>query len=460
VSPPSNISASRQPLYARLYVQVLAGIAIGVILGFLNPDAGAAMKPLGDGFIKLIRMIIAPVIFCTVVAGIAGMGNIKDLGRVGVKTLIYFEIITTPIALLIALIIVNFLQPGTGINADPALLDTRSVTAYAATAKETSVTEFLLNIIPTTLVDAFASGDILQVLLISVFFGLALLHLGEKGRPFTTIVEQCADALFGVVRLVMCLAPIGAFGAMAFTIGTFGAGTLVSLGKLMLAFYLACLTFIVVGMGTIAWYCGFSLVKFIRFIKEELLIVLGTASSESVLPRLMVKLEQLGCERRVVSLVVPTGYSMNLDGTSIYMAMAAIFIAQATDTPLSYPQQLGILGLLLLTSKGAAGVTGSGFVTLAATLSAVPVLPVAGLALLVGIDRFMSEARAITNLIGNTLATVVVAKWDDGLDVTRMHRILNGNPIAPDVFEQTAENLTEVPGARHSARPLGQSVPP
>lgn len=433
-------SASKQPIYARLYVQVLVGIAIGATLGFFNPDAGAAMKPLGDGFIKLIRMIVAPVIFCTVVAGIAGMGEMKDLGRIGVKTLVYFEIITTPLALLIALIVVNTLQPGVGINADPAALDMKAVASYASTAKQLSTTDFVLNIIPVTLVDAFAKGDILQVLLVAVLFGLALLRIGERGRPFVRTLEQFADALFGVVGLVMRVAPIGAFGAMAFTIGTFGAGTLLSLGKLMAAFYLACLTFIFVGMGAIAWFCGFSLWKFLRFIKEEILIVLGTSSSESVLPRLMAKLEWLGCERRVVSLVVPTGYSMNLDGTSVYMAMAAVFIAQATNTPLTYLQQLGILGVLLVTSKGAAGVTGSGFVTLAATLSAVPMLPVAGLALLVGIDRFMSEARAITNLIGNALATVVVAKWDDGLDVARMHAILDGEPVPKgDAAPQTSK---------------------
>jgi aerobic C4-dicarboxylate transport protein len=432
-------ATTRQPFYTRLYFQVLVGIAIGAALGVIAPDTGAAMKPFGDGFIKLIRMIVAPVIFCTVVAGIAGMGDMKDLGRIGVKTLIYFELITTPLALIIALLVVNALGPGAGINADPTTLDKNAIAAYTSTAQSAATgSQFILNIIPNTLVDAFARGDILQVLLVSVLFGLGALGLGEKGRPFVRFVEQVADTLFGVVGLIMRVAPIGAFGAMAFTIGTFGAGTLLSLGKLMLAFYLACVLFIGVGMGLIAWYCGFSLWKFIRFIKEEILIVLGTSSSESVLPRLMAKLERLGCERRVVSLVIPTGYSMNLDGTSIYMAMAAIFIAQATNTPLTLVQQLGILGVLLLTSKGAAGVTGSGFVTLAATLSALPMLPVAGLSLLVGIDRFMSEARAITNLIGNALAAVVVARWDNGLDVPRMHRILNGEVMADHAEVETA----------------------
>jgi aerobic C4-dicarboxylate transport protein len=430
-------AVERKPLYSRLYFQVLVGIAVGVLLGSFYPETGAAMKPVGDAFIKLIRMIIAPVIFSTVVAGIATMGDIKDLGRIGVKTLIYFEIITTPLALGIALIVVNVAQPGAGINADPSTLDTKAVAAYASTAQQLTATDFALNIIPTTFVDAFARGEILQVLLVSVLFGLALLHLGEKGRPFLHIIEQFSQALFGVVGIIMRVAPIGAFGAMAFTIGTYGIGTLLSLGKLMASFYLACLLFIFIGMGAIAWWCGFSLWKFLKYIKEEILIVLGTSSSESVLPRIMAKLEHLGCSRRVVGLVVPTGYSMNLDGTSVYMVMAAIFIAQATNTPLSLGQQLGILALLLLTSKGAAGVTGSGFVTLAATLSAVPTLPVAGLALLVGIDRFMSEARAITNLIGNALAAVVVARWENALNRKRMTRILNGEtPLDADAPEE------------------------
>jgi aerobic C4-dicarboxylate transport protein len=384
------------------------------------------LKPLGDGFIKLIRMIIAPVIFTTVVAGIATMGDIKELGRIGVKTLLYFEIITTPLALLIALIVVNLLEPGIGINADPATLDSKAVAAYASSAQALSTVEFILNIIPTTLVDAFARGEILQVLLVSVLFGLSLLFLGETGRPLVGFIEQFSHALFGMVGIIMRAAPIGAFGAMAFTIGTYGIGTLLSLGKLMGSFYLACLVFVFAGMGVIARAAGFSLWKFLKYIKEEILIVLGTSSSESVLPRIMAKLEHLGCARRVVALVVPTGYSMNLDGTSIYMAMAAIFIAQATNTPMSLGQQLGLMALLLLTSKGAAGVTGSGFVTLAATLAAFPTLPVAGLTLLIGIDRFMSEARAITNLIGNGLAAVVVARWDGALNVRRMNRILNG----------------------------------
>jgi len=426
----------RSPLYSRLYFQVLAGIALGALLGYLRPDLGAAMKPLGDAFIKLIKMIIAPVIFCTVVAGIATMGNIRDLGRIGVKTLLYFEVITTPLALVIAMAVENLLQPGVGINADPASLDPQAVSAYASSAQQLTTVQFLLNVIPTTLLDAFTRGDILQVLFVSVLVGVALLQLGDRGEPLLALIDRASDALFGVVRIVMKAAPIGAFGAMAFTIGTYGIGTLVSLGRLMAAFYLACVLFIGVGMGIIARVAGFSLWKFLRYIREEILIVLGTSSSETVLPRIMAKLEHLGCSRKVVGLVVPTGYSMNLDGTSIYMAMAAIFIAQATNTPLNLTQQLGILALLLLTSKGAAGVTGSGFVTLAATLSAIPTLPIAGLTLLIGIDRFMSEARAITNLIGNALAAVVVARWEGAIDMGRMRRILDGQDEDPEPVHQ------------------------
>lgn len=417
---------ARQALYRNLYVQVLAGIFCGVALGYAVPEYGAAMRPLGDGFIKLIKMIVAPVIFATIVTGIATMGSVKELGRIGIKTLLYFEVITTPIALVIAMVVVNVLQPGAGINADPATLDATAVASYATRAEEMTTTQFILNIIPTTLVDAFARGEILQVLLVSVLFGLALLKLGPRGAPLTTALEHVSEALFVVVGFIIRLAPIGAFGAMAFTIGTYGIGALLSLGQLMLGVYLACLLFILVGMGAIARFAGLSILKFLRFIKEEIFIVIGTSSSESVLPRLMIRLEHLGVPRRVVALVVPTGYSMNLDGTSIYMAMATIFIAQATNTPLSFAQQLGILAVLLLTSKGAAGVTGSGFVTLAATLSVIPTVPVAGLALLIGVDRFMSEARAVTNLIGNGLAAVVVAKWDGTLDSERMSNVLNG----------------------------------
>ena len=419
----------KQPLYKTLYIQVLVAIAAGVAVGYLFPEEATALRPLGDGFIKLIRMIIAPVIFTTIVVGLASMGEVKELGRIGIRTLLYFEVITTPLALGIAMVVVNVLKPGAGINADPATLDTSAVASYASRAQELSTTDFLLNIIPTTLVDAFARGEILQVLFVSVLGGLALLKLGPRGQPILRFMEQCSEWLFAVVGFIMRFAPVGAFGAMAFTIGTYGLDTLFSLGQLMFAFYLACALFVVVGMGLIARVAGFSILKFIRYIREEIFIVIGTSSSESVLPRIMARLEDLGCSRRVVSLVVPTGYSMNLDGTSIYMAMATIFIAQATNTPLDVWQQLGILLTLLLTSKGAAGVTGSGFVTLAATLSAIPTVPVAGLALLIGIDRFMSEARAVTNLIGNALAAVVVARWDGALDNERMHALLNKTPV-------------------------------
>jgi aerobic C4-dicarboxylate transport protein len=414
----------RTPIYSHLYFQVIVGIILGVAVGYLSPAKGAALRPLGDGFIKLIRMMIAPIIFTTVVVGIARMGDMKSVGRIGIRALVYFEIVST-IALVIGLVIINVLKPGVGINADPATLDAQAVAAYTSNARHLSTVDFLLNIIPTTIVDAFAKGEILQVLLFSVLFGVALLHIGEKSRHLVAFFEECSHALFGVVGMIMRVAPIGAFGAMAFTIGQYGIGTLFSLGKLMACFYATCLLFIVVVLGGIAAWTGFSLFKFIRYIKEEILIALGTSSSEPVLPRMMAKLEHLGCSKSLVGLVIPTGYSFNLDGTSIYMTMAAIFIAQATNTHLTLSQQVGILAVLLLTSKGAAAVTGGGFVTLAATLSAIPTIPVAGLALIVGIDRFMSEARTITNLIGNGVGTLAVARWDRALDRKRMTRILN-----------------------------------
>ena len=418
----------KKPLYAHLYVQVLAGIALGVVLGYVAPGTGAAMKPLGDGFIRLIRMVIAPIIFSTVVVGIAKMGEMKSVGRIGVRALVYFEIVST-LALAIGLVVINLVKPGVGINADPTTLDPKAVAAYTASAQHLTTVDFLMNIIPTTVVDAFARGEILQVLFFSLLFGLALLYLGEKGQPLVRIIEACSHALFGIVAIIMRAAPIGAFGAMSFTIGQYGIGSLLSLGKLMASFYTTCALFIVVILGSIAAWSGFSLWKFVKYIKEEIFIALGTSSSEPVLPRMMAKLEHLGCRKSVVGLVIPTGYSFNLDGTSIYMTMGAIFVAQATNTPLTLGQQLGLLAVLLLTSKGAAAVTGGGFVTLAATLSAVPTIPVAGLALIVGIDRFMSEARTITNLIGNGVGTIVVAKWDGALDERRMRRILDGETV-------------------------------
>ncbi len=412
-------------LYQHLYFQVLIAISAGVLLGYYFPDTGVAMKPLGDGFIKLIKMIITPVIFCTVVTGIAGMEDLKKVGRVGGKALLYFEVITT-VALAIGIIVVNVIQPGVGFNADVTKLDTKAFAAYATQAKSHSTVDFLMNIIPSSVVDAFAKGDILQVLLFAILFGFALSVLGDKARGLYKLIDQLSQAFFGIVNSIMKLAPVGAFGAMAFTIGKFGVGSLSRLGMLMCSFYLTCLIFIFIVLGTIARLTGFSIFRYLSYIREELLIVLGTSSSESALPRLMHKLEKLGCKKSVVGLVVPTGYSFNLDGTSIYLTMAAIFVAQATNTPLTLPQTLTILGVLLLTSKGAAGVTGSGFVTLAATFAAIPTIPVAGLALILGIDRFMSEARALTNFIGNGVATIVVSKWENELDEQKMIAILNG----------------------------------
>ena len=407
------------PWYKHLYVQVLVAIGIGVALGHFYPDLGQQMKPLGDGFIKLIKMIIAPIIFCTVVTGIAGMSNLTQVGRVGVKALIYFEVLTT-VALIIGLVVANVVQPGAGMNIDASTLDTKDVAAYVSKAKEQGIAEFLLGVIPTTMLGAFTEGNILQVLLISLLFAFSLQALGERGRGLLDMIEQVSKALFGIVAIIMKAAPLGAFGAMAFTIGKYGFATLISLGQLMAAFYLTCLLFVFVVLGTIAWLNGFSIFAFIRYIREELLIVLGTSSSESVLPRMMAKMERLGCEKQVVGLVIPTGYSFNLDGTCIYLTMAALFLAQATNTELSLAQQLGILGVLLLTSKGAAGVTGSGFIVLAATLGTAGTIPVAAIALILGVDRFMSEARALTNLVGNGVATVVVANWEGALDHTRM----------------------------------------
>jgi len=413
----------KKKLYQHLYAQVVFAIVCGVILGFFFPETGAAMKPLGDGFIKLIKMMIAPIIFCTVVSGIAGMENMKKVGRVGLFAVIYFEVVST-VALFIGLGVINLFRPGAGMNVDPATLDTKALAGFTAAAKSQNTVDFLLQIIPNTVVDAFAKGEILQVLLFSLMFGFALFAYGEKGKPVLNLIDQISHALFGVVGIIMKVAPLGAFGAMAFTVGKYGVGTLASLGKLMGGFYLTCVLFIFVVLGLIARFNGFSIWKFIKFIKEELLIVLGTSSSESVLPRMMLKLENLGCAKSVVGLVIPTGYSFNLDGTAIYLTMAAIFVAQATNVPLTLRDQIILLSVLMLTSKGAAGVTGSGFITLAATLSSVSAIPVAGLALILGIDRFMSEARALTNLIGNGVATIVVANWDKELDRERMRKHL------------------------------------
>ena len=409
----------RTPLYKSLYFQVLVAIALGVVFGALDPAHAAAMKPLGDGFVKLIRMIIAPVIFCTVVHGIAGTESLKRVGKTGGYALLYFEVVST-LSLIIGLIVVNTLQPGAGMNVDASTIDTKSISAYTGPGKLTTTTDFILNVIPVSFFDAFAKGEILQVLLLAILVGIALQHLGGRENVIFQITERFADVLFKIVAIIMRIAPVGAFGAMAFTVGNYGLRSLLSLAKLMGSFYLTCFAFVFLVLGAIARAHGFSIFKFVAYIKEEILIVLGTSSSEPALPRMMAKIEALGAGRSTVGLVIPTGYSFNLDGTSIYLTMAAVFIAQATNTPLSLWQQLTLLFVLLLTSKGAAGVTGSGFIVLAATLSAVGNVPVAGLTLILGIDRFMSEARAITNVIGNGVATVVVAKWVGDLDETKL----------------------------------------
>lgn len=402
---------------------MLLAISLGILLGHFYPDLGAQMKPLGDGFVKLIKMIIAPVIFCTVVTGIAGMESMKAVGRTGAIALLYFEVVST-IALIIGLVIVNIVQPGAGMNVDPAALDAKAVAVYADQAAQQGLVAFIMDIIPGSVIGAFASGNILQVLLFAVMFGFALHHLGEKGQMMFNFIDSFSKVIFGIINMIMKLAPIGAFGAMAFTIGKYGVGTLVQLGQLIVCFYITCVLFVVFVLGSIAKATGFSIFRFIAYIKEELLIVLGTSSSESALPRMLDKMEKVGCKKSVVGLVIPTGYSFNLDGTSIYLTMAAVFIAQATNSHMDIWHQITLLVVLLLSSKGAAGVTGSGFIVLAATISAVGHLPVAGLALILGIDRFMSEARALTNLIGNGVATIVVAKRVRQLDENQMRAVL------------------------------------
>ena len=412
-------------VFRSLYAQVLVAVVIGAVIGFAFPETGEALKPLGDGFIKLIKMMIGPIIFCTVVLGISGMEDMKAVGRTGGFALLYFEVMST-IALVIGLVVVNLVRPGAGVNADPATLDAAAVQQYATAGGPHGVAEHVLNVVPSTIVGAFASGEVLQVLLFSVLFGFALHAVGGRRLALYQLIEQFSAVLFRIVAFIMRLAPIGALGAMAFTIGKYGVGALLSLGKLMACFYATCLLFIFVVLGVVARWNGFRIWPFIRYIKEELFIVLGTSSSESVLPRMMTRMEDLGVQKSVVGLVIPTGYSFNLDGTAIYLTMAAVFIAQATNTPLDLGHQLTLLAVLLLTSKGAAGVTGSGFIVLAATLSAVGNVPVAGVALILGIDRFMSEARSLTNLIGNGVATVVVGKWCRQLDETKMREQLGG----------------------------------
>ena len=415
-------------LVRSLYVQVLVAITLGVLLGTLAPAMGASMKPLGDGFIKLVKMIIAPVIFCTVVTGIAGTEDLKKVGKTGGLALVYFEVVST-LALIIGLIVVNVARPGAGMNVDIRTLDAGSVSAYAGPGKMQSAKDIILHIVPDTIVGAFAQGEILQVLLIAILFGVSLQRLGAHTNIIFNVIERTSEVLFAIVGVIMRLAPVGAFGAMAFTVGAYGLGSLVSLAKLMATFYFTCVLFVLLVLGTIARFHGFNILRFLSYIREELLVVIATSSSEAALPRMIAKLEALGAGKSTVGLVIPTGYSFNLDGTSIYLTMAAVFVAQATNTHMTLMQQITLLAVLLLTSKGAAGVTGSGFIVLAATLSAVGHIPVASLALILGIDRFMSEARAITNVIGNGVATLVVARWTGDLDMQTLRAGLSRGPL-------------------------------
>lgn len=421
----------RQPFYKHLYVQVLAAIIAGILLGHFYPEIGAQLKPLGDAFIKLVKMIIAPVIFLTVATGIAGMSDMKKVGRVAGKAMLYFFTFST-LALIVGLVVANVVQPGAGMHIDPATLDAAAVATYTEKAHDSSIVGFLMNIIPTTIVGAFADGDILQVLFFSILFGISLALVGERGKPVTDFLQAVIAPVFKLVAILMKAAPIGAFGAMAFTIGKYGIGSVTNLAMLIGTFYLTSFLFVAVILGAVCRYNGFSILALIRYIKEELLLVLGTSSSEAALPGLMNKMEKAGCKRSVVGLVIPTGYSFNLDGTNIYMTLAALFIAQATDIQLPLGDQILLLAVAMLSSKGAAGITGAGFITLAATLSVVPSVPVAGMALILGIDRFMSECRALTNFIGNAVATVVVARWEGELDQTLFHAALGGKVLEED----------------------------
>ena len=436
--------------FGKLYVQVLTGVCAGVVLGFLWPDLGADLKPLGDVFIKLIKMVFAPIIFATVVLGIARMENMKELGRVGVRALIYFEVLST-FALILGLAVVNAVGPGDGMNVDPAQLDTKAIATYAtAGAKGGGFVDFLLNLVPASIVDALAKNDILQILVFATLFGVALSHIGARAKPVVDFLDSFAHGVFSVVGMIMRLAPLAAFGAMAFTVGKYGLGSIVSLGKLMGTMYLTCFLFVVLVLGAISRISGFSLWRFLKYIKDELFTVLGTSSSESVVPQLMRKLEHAGVSKPVVGLVVPSGLTFNPDGQCIYYTMAAIFIAQATNTPLTLMDQVVVLGVLLLTSKGSAGVTGSGFITLAATLASMGKIPVAGMVLLLGVDRFMSEARAITNTIGNAVGTLAIARWVGSLDRARLNRVLDDR--AQD------EDLEELYEGEEDGKPVAQPI--
>jgi aerobic C4-dicarboxylate transport protein len=419
----STRAAPRKPWYTVLYIQVLIAIALGVAVGHFYPQTGNALKPLGDAFINLIKMMIAPVIFCTVVHGISSMGDLKKIGRVGIKTLFYFEAVST-LALGIGLLMGEVLQPGAGFNIDPASLDPKTVASYVSRAAQEGVTTHLMNIIPSTFVGAFAGGDLLQVLLVSILTGFAISRMGKLGEQVAHAIDAMAKIFFGVIGIIVRAAPVGAFGAMAFTVGAFGVGSLWKLIELVLVFYATSTLFIVVVLGTIARVAGFSIFRFIAYIKDELLIVVGTSSSETVLPQMIQKMQRLGASKSVVGLVIPTGYSFNLDGTNIYMTLATLFLAQATNTPLTLGQELGILAIAMITSKGASGVTGAGFVTLAATLAIVPDIPIQSLAILLGIDKFMSECRALTNLVGNGVATVVISRWEGELDAQKLHETM------------------------------------
>jgi len=427
----SPVAASqKKPLYKDLFFQVITSIILGILLGYFLPEWGVAMKPLGEAFINLIKMMIAPIIFCTIVTGIAGMGNMKQVGRVGVKALFYFEVITT-IALIMGLVVMNLLTPGADMNINQSSVDISSVKEKVAGAHMQSTTEFLMNIIPHTFVSAFAHGEILQVLLISVLFAWALSAMGDKGRPIVQFIDNVSHVLFGMIGIISKLAPLGAFGAMAFTVGKYGVSSLIELGELVSIFYATCIVFILVVLGGVMrFYCRLSLIDYLKYIREELIIVLGTSSSETVLPRMIDKMTHMGCSKPVVGMVIPTGYSFNLDGTSIYLTMGALFIGYATGQHLDIWEQLSLLGILLLTSKGAAGVTGSGFIVLAATLASMKVIPQAdldvGLALIFAIDRFMSTGRALTNMIGNGIATIAVAKWENALNYSRASGVLQG----------------------------------
>jgi aerobic C4-dicarboxylate transport protein len=420
----------RLPFYRQLYFQVVLAIVLGVLLGHFEPQYGAQFKPLGDAFIKLVKMVIAPVIFLTIVTGIAGMTHLRTVGRVFGKAMAYFLCFST-LALIVGMVVANVLQPGAGMHIRVADLDTKAVDSFVAKSHDLSLVGFAMDIIPKTLVSPFVGDNILQVLFVAVLFGVALAMAGDAGKPALNFFEALTKPVFKLVNIVMKAAPIGAFGAMAFTIGKFGLGSLVNLAELVATFYLTSLVFVLVILGAVTRLCGFSIMKLIRYLKAELLLVLGTSSSESALPSLMEKMEKAGCSKSVVGLVVPTGYSFNLDGTNIYMTLAALFIAQATDIDLSLGQQLALLLVAMLSSKGAAGVTGAGFITLAATLAVVPEVPVAGMALILGVDRFMSECRSLTNFVGNAVATVVVSRWENGLDYQRLHAALDGEAAAP-----------------------------